>query len=91
MLVDRFPYSECEIPYICKEEMACTVEDVLTLRTRLAYLDKEAALTAAPKVADLMAKTLKWSRAQNKCHLQQALEVVSNFGGRVPNDNTSTK
>lgn len=84
LLIEGYPYLECEIEYACKHEMACTVKDYLTLRTRLAYLDSEAALMAAPKVADLMAKALGWTKKEKMKQLQEALEVCSTFGGPVP-------
>jgi len=66
--------------------MVCSVKDVLTLRTRLAYLNKEAALYAAPKIADLMSKELGWSKTETKKQLEEALEELSKFGGSIPND-----
>jgi len=83
-LVEGFPYLECEIPYICKHEMVCTVVDVLTLRTRLAFLNKEAAIAIAPRVAEIMAKELRWGRAEKRRQLDEALEVLGTFGGPVP-------
>ena len=64
--------------------MVCSLKDVLTLRTRLAYLNKDAAFSAAPKVADLMAKELGWSRWEKKKQLKEAYEALSNFGGTIP-------
>jgi len=84
ILVDGFPYLECEVPYICRHEMCCTVKDMLTIRMRLAYLNKEAAIVAAPKVAELMAKELKWSRRETRRQLQEALNVLNKFGGTIP-------
>ena len=52
--------------------MAMTVKDVLTLRTRLAYLNSEAAKAAIPRVADLMAASLKWSKKEKAAQIQQA-------------------
>jgi glycerol-3-phosphate dehydrogenase len=80
-LVEGYPYLESEIIYACRYEMACTVADVLTLRTRLAYLNKEAALIAAPRVADIMAKELRWTREYRNRQLNHALELVRTFGG----------
>ena len=53
--------------------------------TRLAYLNKDAAFSAAPKVADIMAKELGWSRKEKQQQLQQAFDALSNFGGTIPN------
>mmetsp|Transcript_51209 Transcript_51209/g.76503 ORF Transcript_51209/g.76503 Transcript_51209/m.76503 type:complete len:667 (-) Transcript_51209:446-2446(-) len=84
LLIEGFPYLECEIPYMCRYEMVCTVKDVLTLRTRVAFLNKEAAISAAPRVAELMARELKWSRRERQRQLKEALDVLATFGGTVP-------
>lgn len=84
LLIEGYPYLEYEVEYACKYEMACTVVDYLTLRTRLAYLDSEAALLAAPKVADLMAQALGWSEKEKKQQLETALNICRTFGGPVP-------
>mmetsp|Transcript_17984 Transcript_17984/g.26068 ORF Transcript_17984/g.26068 Transcript_17984/m.26068 type:complete len:744 (+) Transcript_17984:95-2326(+) len=84
VLIEGYPYLECEIEYCCKNEMVVTVKDMLTLRTRLAYLNSAAALEAAPKVADLMGKSLGWSKAETKRQLDEALAALTEFGGSVP-------
>jgi glycerol-3-phosphate dehydrogenase len=53
-----FPYTLAEVLFAVRYEMACTVEDVLARRVRLLFLDANAALRSAPKVAELMAKEL---------------------------------
>ncbi len=83
LLIEGYPYLECEIEYACKHEMACTVTDYLTLRTRLAYLDSQSASLAAPKVADLMGKALGWTKQEKKKQLEEALKICSTFGGPV--------
>lgn len=83
-LLEGFPYLECEIAYVCKNEMVCTVTDMLTTRTRIAYLNKDAALAVAPKVADLMAKAMGWSRKEKARQLKEAEDVVKTFGGPFP-------
>lgn len=52
---------------------------------RIAYLNKDAAMTVAPKVADLMAKELKWSRRERNRQLKEAEELLATFGGPYPN------
>lgn len=85
LLLEGYPYLECEIDYACKNEMVCTVSDMLTLRMRLAYLNKDAAMAIAPKVADLMAKSMKWSRRERDQQLREAEELIATFGGPYPN------
>jgi glycerol-3-phosphate dehydrogenase len=83
-LLPGYPYLEREVDYACKNEMAGTVTDMLTLRTRLAYLDSDAAAMVAPRIADLMAKSLGWSKKRKKEELGRALEAIGNFGGPIP-------
>ena len=48
-----------EVVRAVREEMARTVEDFLARRMRLLLLDAQAAIQAAPKVAEWMASELK--------------------------------
>jgi glycerol-3-phosphate dehydrogenase len=52
------PYTKAEIVWAVQNEMAITVEDVLARRTRLLFLDAQAAIEAAPVTAQLMATTM---------------------------------
>ncbi|UZD21122.1 glycerol-3-phosphate dehydrogenase/oxidase [Algoriphagus halophytocola] len=58
LLHPDFPNIQAEVIWAVREEMAVKVEDVLSRRIRLLVLDAQAAIDAAPKVADLMAKEL---------------------------------
>jgi len=84
LLIEGFPYLECEIDWVCKNEMVVSVKDMLTIRTRLAFLNSEAAKNAAPRVSQIMGKTLNWSRKEEKKQLEDALAYLSEFGGPVP-------
>ena len=82
-LAPRHPCLEAEVVYAARHEAACTVDDVLARRTRLAFLDCRAALTSVPRVADLLAAELGWSAAERQRHagaaaarLEAALAVV---------------
>ncbi len=54
----QLPYTFAEVLYAVRFEMARTVEDVLSRRTRSLLLDAKAALRAAPAVAALLRKEL---------------------------------
>jgi glycerol-3-phosphate dehydrogenase len=54
-----FRYTEKDVEYFVKKEMAITVEDVLARRTRMLFLDAHAAIEAAPAVARVMAAVMK--------------------------------
>jgi glycerol-3-phosphate dehydrogenase len=52
------PYIAAEVVWAAREEMARTVEDVLSRRTRALLLNAGAAVRMAPRVAELLAKEL---------------------------------
>jgi glycerol-3-phosphate dehydrogenase len=76
-LTDDLPYVGAEVIWAARHEMARTVEDVLSRRTRALFLNSEAALEAAPKVASLMAAELgcdpRW-QAEQLLQFQQIAE-----------------
>lgn len=65
-----FPYTEAEIVWSARNEMAETVEDLLSRRLRILFIDAKAAMAMAPKVASLLAKELgadkNWEENQIK-------------------------
>ncbi len=67
-LHSRLPYTQANVVWAVRHEMARTVEDVLSRRTRALLLDAKAAMACAPEVAALMAKELgkdkAWEAAQ---------------------------
>lgn len=81
-IIEGFPYVEAEVVYACRE-YACTIEDVLSRRTRLAFLNKEAAVEAIPMVADIMAEELGWSRKAKESHMRSARLYVESYGGKI--------
>ena len=64
-LVDEFPYIEAEVRYAV-QEYACTVVDVLARRTRLAFLNVQAAEESILCIAEIMAKELGWTKAMKE-------------------------
>jgi glycerol-3-phosphate dehydrogenase len=58
LLHPDLPYTEAEVIWAVREEMARTIEDVLARRTRALFLNAKAALGAAPRVSELMAAEL---------------------------------
>ena len=55
-----YPFVDGEVRYAVRHEYAQTAIDVLARRTRLAFLNAQAALEALPKVIDIMGAELKW-------------------------------
>ena len=54
------PYLKAEAVYAARHEMAFTLDDVMSRRTRSRILHREAAASAAPAVATLLAGELGW-------------------------------
>lgn len=48
------------------KEYACTAIDVVARRTRLGFLNVQAAEEALPRIVELMARELKWSEQKKK-------------------------
>jgi glycerol-3-phosphate dehydrogenase len=82
-LVEGFPYLEVEVVYATRE-YACTIEDVLSRRTRLAYLNKDAAMEAIPHVAEIMARELGWTKKVKQQQMEAAVMYVNTYAGRIP-------
>jgi glycerol-3-phosphate dehydrogenase len=82
LLIEGYHYIDAEITWACRE-YACTIEDVLSRRTRLAFLNKDAALEAIPIVADIMAKELGWSNSVKKKQIEAAEKYVHSYGGTI--------
>jgi glycerol-3-phosphate dehydrogenase len=57
-LHQSYPYTQAEVVWSTRHEMALNVDDILGRRTRMLFLDARAALEMAPKVAALMANEL---------------------------------
>lgn len=82
-LVEGYPYIDAEVAWACRE-YACTIEDVLSRRTRLAFLNRDAALAAIPLVADCMTKELGWSKEVKAKQMMAARVYVESYVGRIP-------
>ncbi|XP_050832951.1 glycerol-3-phosphate dehydrogenase, mitochondrial [Serinus canaria] len=70
-LVSEFPYIEAEVVYGVKE-YARTAVDIISRRTRLAFLNVQAAEEALPRIVDIMAKELNWCEQKKKEQLETA-------------------
>ena len=70
--MEEFPYIEAEVKYAVKE-YARTATDVVARRTRLAFLNVQAADEALPRIVEIMAKELGWKKEYQKVRWQLAL------------------
>lgn len=73
-LIPGLPYLKCEAVYAVTHEMATTLDDILTRRTRARLLDRRATRTAAPLVADIVAPHLGWSEETKQQQLAHFID-----------------
>jgi len=82
LLAEDHPYIKAEVVYACRE-YACTIEDILSRRTRLAFLNKEAALKCIHKVGSIMQRELGWSSRVTEQQIKAAEVYIESYGGGV--------
>jgi glycerol-3-phosphate dehydrogenase len=70
-LVPGLPYRRAEALYAARYEMATTVDDVLSRRTRSRLLSRDATAAAADDVAALLASELGWSEAERAAQVDR--------------------
>ncbi|KAJ3217230.1 mitochondrial glycerol-3-phosphate dehydrogenase [Dinochytrium kinnereticum] len=79
-LVGSYPYIEAEVRYAVQSEFACTAVDVLARRTRLAFLNAQAAKDALPRVIDIMTEELGWSKDRRTQEYDDAIDFLKTMG-----------
>jgi glycerol-3-phosphate dehydrogenase len=92
-LVPGLPYLRAEAVWAARREMAHTLNDVLSRRTRALILDREAAASAAPDVADLLAGELGWDqteRARQIAAFELGVEAERRAGHQNATPKTTT-
>jgi glycerol-3-phosphate dehydrogenase len=75
-IVPGLPCLMAEVIYACRFEMAMTLGDVLSRRTRLVLEDRQQGTEAAREVAALMARELGWDAAEQDRQVTAYLETV---------------
>jgi glycerol-3-phosphate dehydrogenase len=85
-IVPGLEYSKAEVVYAVRAEMARTVDDVLSRRTRARLLARDASAAAAPAVAALMATELGWTDEERDRQTEQyrALIETERTAGGLP-------
>ena len=78
-LHQKFPATEAEVVWAAQNELARTVEDVLARRLRFLFLDAQAAMEAAPRVAPLMRETLNRTEEWEKSQVAQFVELAKRY------------
>ena len=76
-LIDGLPYLRAEAVFACRHEMAQTLDDVLSRRTRARIINRRATLASARSVAELMAVELNWNSAEIDRQISEFVDSCS--------------
>ncbi|XP_045830057.1 glycerol-3-phosphate dehydrogenase SDP6, mitochondrial-like [Trifolium pratense] len=78
-LAHGYPYLEAEVAYCARNEYCESAIDFIARRTRLAFLETDAARRALPRVIEILAKEHKWDNSRQKEELQKAADFLKTF------------
>lgn len=78
-LHEDLPYIKAEVVWAVENEMARTVEDVLSRRTRALLLDAKASIECAPETARIMAEALGRDDAWADDQVRQYTELAKDY------------
>ncbi|KAI5923825.1 FAD dependent oxidoreductase-domain-containing protein [Camillea tinctor] len=75
-----YPFVDGEIRYAIQNEYAQTAVDVLARRTRLAFLNAQAALECLPRIIDIMSQELKWDKSRQDREWKNTVAFLESMG-----------
>jgi glycerol-3-phosphate dehydrogenase len=75
-----YPYIDGEVRYAVRHEYAQTAVDVIARRTRLSFLNAQAALESLPMVIDLMAEELNWDQKRKDVEWVDSVQFLASMG-----------
>ncbi|CAI6004842.1 unnamed protein product [Closterium sp. NIES-64] len=78
-LAPGFPDIEAEVIFAARNEFCETAADFLCRRSRIAFLDADAAMHALPRVVKLLAKEHGWDSKREKQELEAGAKSVNQF------------
>ena len=58
------------------QEYACKALDVIARRTRIGFLNMDAAAEVTPRVVEIMGDLLGWSKKQRQAEIEECLEFL---------------
>ncbi|KAI9370947.1 FAD dependent oxidoreductase-domain-containing protein [Aspergillus egyptiacus] len=75
-----YPFIDGEVRFAVRHEYAQTAVDVIARRTRLAFLNSQAALEALPTVIDLMGEELNWDQKRKDVEWKDSVQYLQSMG-----------
>lgn len=78
-LVEGAPQIQAEVVYSIREEMAVSLEDILSRRLGLQYFDWRLTAQAAPAVARILARELGWCPDRAREEVESYTELIGRY------------
>ena len=78
-LAHGYPNLEAEVVFCARHEYCESVVDFIARRSRLAFLDTDAAAKSIPRVAELLAAELGWDRRRKANEMAEAKAFLETF------------
>ncbi|XP_043707198.1 glycerol-3-phosphate dehydrogenase SDP6, mitochondrial [Telopea speciosissima] len=78
-LAHGYPFLEAEVAYCARNEYCESAVDFIARRSRLAFLDTDAATRALPRIIQILAAEHQWDKSREKAELQKAKEFLETF------------
>ncbi|KAH8277579.1 hypothetical protein KR018_001460 [Drosophila ironensis] len=78
----EFPYIEAEVRQGVRD-FACSLEDMVARRLRVAFLNVQVAEAILPQVAKIMAKELNWSPEESNRQIKQTRDFLRTQRGQL--------
>ncbi|XP_004307359.1 PREDICTED: glycerol-3-phosphate dehydrogenase SDP6, mitochondrial [Fragaria vesca subsp. vesca] len=78
-LAHGYPYLEAEVAYCARNEYCESAIDFIARRSRLAFLDTDAAGRALPRVIEILATEHNWDNSRQKQELEAARKFLETF------------
>jgi len=75
-LVPGAPQIQAEVVYSIREEMALSIEDILSRRLGLQYFDWRLAIQAAPVVGNILGRELGWARIRTEEEIRLYIDQI---------------
>ncbi|OAY38887.1 glycerol-3-phosphate dehydrogenase SDP6, mitochondrial [Manihot esculenta] len=78
-LAHGYPFLEAEVAYCARNEYCESAVDFIARRSRLAFLDTDAASRALPRIIKILANEHSWDKARQKRELENAKQFLETF------------
>jgi glycerol-3-phosphate dehydrogenase len=79
-LAEYYPFIEAEVRYAIRYEYAQKVSDVLARRTRISFLNVQAAKESIDRIVSIMKEEKKWDNKRAEQEKNEALEFLKTMG-----------